>query len=917
MGTALDQFQHQRCQALDNKIKSMPISISNIANYNLAGASNSTPALDFTLSYPDNPDANFTITGTSSDTSLILDANIVFGGSGLNRTVTVTAPTLQKGTALITISVVTPGETAVTTSFILTLNRESVYTDTYIDWTTIAGPVDSYLYINFKPGMFSGGGAVDFENYKQKLLPITSVYNGKLQAQDIIESFLIVTQVGADGVNTSQFTQSNPYGTGRKPWRVEIIPVTDPNLTINLQYESRMKTVSNEPKNVGRYDITIDATYTRDLPTSTTTPPTHAHNGTYKCFWSSYKDKPNDEDFIEQGSFLALATASNRPGVETRLYDKFNLSQAPHQGYGNTFKYLLIVPRPVIFTLTKTEFVYSGNTNSPEFTADTEILDTADPYYPGPLPVTLLYSKANSNSPELISPLAAPIEIGSYIVNIEVSDLNYSGLISSPLNVVPVTPTSAAAEAAEYQGKIDLFNSSPRSDIDGVASRSTLSSSAYASYSQRMTRDEFVQSGILAIIGDKQIEGLNKIQTLAECAKNLPQKLMVYAAAKIAAFIFSYIPGAGILGLITSVMQVIEQVKKILALIEFIKDNPWAFLDQVLKASGAYAAIGSVANEALSSISEQFPGISAGVGDVAGFIKDVANGVVDICNNVDINGNPIANLIKADNTKVPTAILGFDPITIRQPVEAKAKYDLFQFRLRGALYKDGDRIRSMTEDGNLAGVQEYVSMLTAVHELAYNYHDRIASTGSGSGSLLDGNASSAGSIFDSTYNVLGSAANILSGVTRQTTTTTSGGSKKTLFSVDSLNSSLSSAANTISGVGAGIGAVGSFLSGENRYSLSAFKNEFNFSARETLNRNQNWSSSTVAEYTERVNRIKYEMENNADVIKNNPANKKVITSGQIQNTTSGPAQAATPSGSSPLMQFYNSKTVIPAAKSLY
>jgi hypothetical protein len=381
-----------------------------------------------------------------------------------------------------------------------------------------------------------------------------------------------------------------------------------------------------------------------------------------------------------------------------------------------------------------------------------------------------------------------------------------------------------------------------------------------------MTKEEFIETGVLTILEKADIEGLGTIKTLAECAQSLPQRLMMFAAAKIAAFVLSYIPGLGIIKLLTSIMELIEMVKKIMALIEFVKENPWAALNMVLETSGAYDALGKLANEQIAAIQESFPGMT---GDVGQFVKDVANGLVDICN-LDMS------LIKADNTKVPEAVVGFIPATSRQPVEAKARYDLFQFRLRDALNKDSEKINTMNAAGNVVGVQEYVSMLTAVHELAYNYHDRIASTGNALGILDPGNdigefSNSLGSV----YGVLGDATSILSSVytdTASTTTTSSGTKKSSGFSVDSLNAGLGSVANTISGVTAGLSSVTSFAMGETGFSITAFKNEFNFSAKEMLKKNPFWSKATIAEYNARVNKIKSVMENNIDAIRNNPAN---------------------------------------------
>ena len=50
---------------------------------------NPTGAIDFTVGDVDNEVGDLTVTGTSGNTTLVPNANVVIGGSGANRTVTV------------------------------------------------------------------------------------------------------------------------------------------------------------------------------------------------------------------------------------------------------------------------------------------------------------------------------------------------------------------------------------------------------------------------------------------------------------------------------------------------------------------------------------------------------------------------------------------------------------------------------------------------------------------------------------------------------------------------------------------------------------------------------------------------------------------------------------------------------------
>lgn len=705
--------------------------------------------------------------------------------------------------------------------------------------------IDPFLYIVLDDS-YGNAGTID------RYAPVREIYDGTVKSvRDIVSHIFIVTR--------KAIPDDGGMGSIRIEW--DIIQVSFDDLTFELNYDSGIEALSNDPINVGRYDYTLTTTYVRNIPGD-------PYNGTYRgYFTTNYFGSPPagtpspDSDLLSDPLFTT-DTGLQRP-----------------ESHKNVYKFLIIEPAPLTIIFTEEELAYTGNTVSPAYVTS-----------PENIAVRLAYSGDG-----LLSPLGPPIGVGSYSVTATSLDFNYVGSQTASFIVRPLTTTEADTAAKEYQEKVDLYEVSTEQTGVSISAEATstsalVSTSPFASSSQKVSKTEFIKSGILTMLENSEIQGLDKVKTLAECAQNLPQKLMLFAAAKIAQLVLSYVPGLGILKLLTSIMQLIEQVKKIMALIEFIKDNPWGFLNAVLEASGAYAKLGSLANEKLEELKAAFPNTSAAVGDVAGFVKDVANGLVDICNNVDINGNPIATLIKADNTRVPEVVSGFNPPTSRQPIEEKARYDLFQLRLRDALYKDSEKMDAMNAAGNITGVQEYVSMLTAVHELAYNYHDRIASTGYGTG-LIDSDGPDSpigfGGKLNSAYTILGDATSILSSVypqntteTPATVTSTSGGKKKTAFSIDSLNSGLGAVANTISGVTAGLNSVTSFMSGETGFSLKAFKNEFNYAAKETLRKNPFWSKETISEYNKRVNRIKFEMETNAEAIRNNPANASAASAGQ-------------------------------------
>src|SRR6185369_7104998 len=80
-----------------------------------------TATIPFTVNDADTAAASLTLSGSSANTTLVPNANIVFGGSGTSRTVTVTPAANQTGTATISVTV-SDGSLTASDSFVLTVN---------------------------------------------------------------------------------------------------------------------------------------------------------------------------------------------------------------------------------------------------------------------------------------------------------------------------------------------------------------------------------------------------------------------------------------------------------------------------------------------------------------------------------------------------------------------------------------------------------------------------------------------------------------------------------------------------------------------------------------------------------------------------------------------------------------------------
>ena len=94
--------------------------ISDIAEQTITEGGD-TGAIAFTIGDAQTAAGSLTLSGSSSNTTLVPNANIVFGGSGANRTVTVTPASSQTGTATITVTV-SDGSLSASDTFLLTVN---------------------------------------------------------------------------------------------------------------------------------------------------------------------------------------------------------------------------------------------------------------------------------------------------------------------------------------------------------------------------------------------------------------------------------------------------------------------------------------------------------------------------------------------------------------------------------------------------------------------------------------------------------------------------------------------------------------------------------------------------------------------------------------------------------------------------
>ena len=110
---------------LDRASGSAAPTISDIPNQSTP-TNTPTAAIAFTIGDTDTPVASLTLGKSSSNPTLVPTNNIVFGGSGTNRTVTLNPANNQTGSATITVSV-SDGTNTTSDTFVLTVNAAAAF----------------------------------------------------------------------------------------------------------------------------------------------------------------------------------------------------------------------------------------------------------------------------------------------------------------------------------------------------------------------------------------------------------------------------------------------------------------------------------------------------------------------------------------------------------------------------------------------------------------------------------------------------------------------------------------------------------------------------------------------------------------------------------------------------------------------
>ncbi|HYT58842.1 MAG TPA: tandem-95 repeat protein [Haliangiales bacterium] len=287
--------------------------ISSIANQTISAGGN-TGAIAFTVGDVDTALSSLTLAGSSSNPTLVPNANIAFGGSGANRTVTVTPAAGQSGTATITVTV-NDGQLSTSTSFDLTVTAVNTP-------PTISGLSDQVIVANTvtAPIAFTVSDAetsatnltVSGSSSNPTLVPGANIVFGGSGSNRTVT---VTPAVNQSGTATITVTVSDGSASASKSFLLTVNPATGAAF-VYLPFEAESATLvspmatASDP-NAGQGQFISSATDNTGTATFTVTVPV---SGDY-VIWSRVLSPNSGQDSffvsVDGGTEYLYATAQN------------------------------------------------------------------------------------------------------------------------------------------------------------------------------------------------------------------------------------------------------------------------------------------------------------------------------------------------------------------------------------------------------------------------------------------------------------------------------------------------------------------------------------------------------------------------------------------------------------------------------
>lgn len=233
------------------------------------------------------------------------------------------------------------------------------------------------------------------------------------------------------------------------------------------------------------------------------------------------------------------------------------------------------------------------------------------------------------------------------------------------------------------------------------------------------TQEEGSYTQVLKDFALRELTVVAQVQALADCAKNLPYRLMQLAIQKAEQLILNNPLAQDIIAQLNALEALYANIKRISELVN-IKLTKEETLAEALFLAKTLTGVDLI--DKTNDILNKF-GDVVGVGDLINNLQQL-----NLCEITNYGAN---GAVRPSPTKIP---LGMPPPPVEgvaSPVanmtydsEPKDRYDSFIFQLKEHLVKDPQKVAALTA----TDLENYIRMLGICNTLAYSYHDNISRT---------------------------------------------------------------------------------------------------------------------------------------------------------------------------------------------
>ncbi len=407
--------------------------ISDVSNQTI-NEGGATSALAVTIGDTETAASALTLTGSSSNTTLIPNGNIVISGSGANRTVTITPATNQTGTATITLTVDDGNGGTATDTFTVTVNDvdpvisnatvsldENTASGTTVTTVTASGDTDGLVY------SITGGSGSSLFDINSSTGMIT-VKNGAVLDYETASQYTLTVAVDDEDAGSS----------------------ADSTATITINLNDLNEAPTNIALSVATFANTQAGAGATLTTISGTDPDSAAPNNTLSYSLVSGSGDTDNASFVVDGTSLKVASGS---GLAAGSYSlRLRVTDGGSLSYEKAFSITVIDPVPTLVVANPLD----NSTGVP--VSSNIVLNFSEAISLGSGNIVLYDITGN----------------GANSVTIDVS--NHAGQLSINGGVLTINPSADLLAANQYALKIDstALRDSTSQAYAGIADNTTL-----------------------------------------------------------------------------------------------------------------------------------------------------------------------------------------------------------------------------------------------------------------------------------------------------------------------------------------------------------------------------------------------------------------------------------------------------------